>query len=218
MQPITVSVGPLAAASANNIALSQTVSGASNVVLDGALVTGGVAYLDTPRRVKITSAGNDSGITFTVYGTWINGSSISETVQGTSGSSVSTTLDFATVTQITTSGSTSVSGITVGTSGVASSRWVRFDSWALPNVNFQVDVSGTVNYTIQTTNDDPNDPFSPVSLVNVTWFSSTDANVVNQTAAKQSSFTNAFTYARILLNSGDGTVTATFIQYGNAPY
>lgn len=218
MQPVSVSIGPLAAASANNIALSQTVTGAADAVLNGALVSNGVAYLDTPRRVQITNVGNDSGITFTVYGTWINGSAISETVQGTSGSTASTTLDFSTVTRVATSGSTSVSGITIGTSGVASSRWVRFDSWAIPNVNIQINVTGTVNYTLQTTNDDPNDPVNPVAIGSVTWFSSTDTNVVGQTASKQSSFTNAFTYARILLNSGTGTVTANFIQYGNAPY
>ena len=218
MQPITVSVGPLAAASANNIALSQTVSGAANGVINGSLASGGVATLDQPRRVLITNAGNDSGITFTVYGTWFNGQIISETVQGTNGSTVATTLDFATVTRIATSGSTSASGITVGTNTVAGSRWVRLDSWANPAVNLQTEVSGTVNYTIQTTNEDPNDPFNPVALTGVTWFSSTDTAVVGATAAKQSSFTNAPTYVRILQNSGTGTTTAILIQYSSVPY
>ena len=53
MQPITVTAGPLTAASANNIALSQTVTGAAAVVLNGSLVTSGVAYLGTPRRILI---------------------------------------------------------------------------------------------------------------------------------------------------------------------
>ena len=112
MQPISVTVGPLTSASANNIALSQTVTGASSVVLNGSLVSGGVATLDTPRQVLITNVGNDSGITFTVTGTTFYGNTVSQTVQGTSGSTVATTVDFATVTSITTSGSTSVSGIT----------------------------------------------------------------------------------------------------------
>ena len=218
MQPIIVSVGPLAAASANNIALSQTTAGAANLTLNGSLVSNGVATLDTPRRILVTNVGNDSAVVFTVYGTTYGGASVSEALQGTSGSTVASTIDFATVTRVATSAATSVSGVTVGTNGVAGSRWIRFDSWASPNVVFQVDVSGTANYTIQTTMDDPNDPVSPTAIGSVTWFSSTDANVVGASASKQSSFTNAFTYTRILLNSGSGTVTGTFAQFGVAPY
>lgn len=218
MQPINATVGPLDAADPNGIAETQTVTGAANLVLDGALVVDGVAVLDAPRQIILTSAGNDSSITFTIYGTTYGGNAASETITGGNGSAVATVLNYQTVTQITTSGSTSVSGVIAGTNGVATSRWVRLDSWALPSVNLQVDVSGTVNYTVQTTNDDPNDPFNPVAPIDVTWFSSTDSAVVNQTAAKQSSFTNAPTYVRLLLNSGTGTVTGTFIQYGNVPY
>lgn len=213
MQPITTTVGPLAAASANNIALSQTVSGAANVTLNGSLASGGVATLDEPRRVLITNVGNDSGITFTVYGTWIGGQTISETVQGTSGSSVATTLDFATVTRIATSGSTSVSGITVGTNGVAGSRWVRLDSWANAETAIQCNVSGTVNYTVQVSMDDPNSPTNPVAISSVTWLNTNDTDAVTSVANVFSNFQFTPTFARVLLNSGTGTVTATFAQF-----
>ena len=218
MRPIVVTVGPLAAASANNIALSQTVTGAANVTLNGALATGGVAYLDKPRQVLITNAGNDSGITFTVVGTDRYGATLSQTVTGTSGSSVATTVDYATVTRITTSGSTSVSGITVGTNGVSGSDWVRFDDFAPSNISIQCTVSGTVNYTVQSTLDDPNSATTPVSVVNVTWVNSSDTNVVNATATKQSNFLFAPVFARVLLNSGTGSVTTTFVQDSNGPY
>lgn len=217
MRPIIVSVGPLAAASANNIALSQTVSGAANVVLNGSVVTGGVAVLDNPRRVLITNVGNDSGITFTITGTTFAGMTVSETVTGTNGSTVATVTDFATVTSIKTSGSTSASGITVGTNGVAGSSWIRFDDWAPNQWSIQINVSGTVNYTVQTTLDDPNDPGSPVAVPSVQWVNSTDANLVSQTGVKYSAFTGAPRYARVLLNSGTGTVTATLLQSSNGP-
>jgi len=213
MQPITISVGPLTSASANNIATSQVVSGAANVNLNGSLVSGGVATLDKPRRVLITNVGNDSAVTFTVYGTWIGGQSISETLQGTSGSTVATTLDFATVTQIATSGSTSASGITVGTNTVAGSRWLRLDSWANNNTAIQCNASGTVNYTVQVTMDDPNSPTNPVTPVNVTWLNTNDADAVSATADIFTNFQFTPTFARVLLNSGSGTVTATFAQF-----
>jgi hypothetical protein len=217
MRPIIVSVGPLASASANNIALSQTVSGAGSVVLNGALVTGGVAVLDKPRHVLITNVGNDSGITFTVNGTGFTGNSISETVTGTSGSTVATTLDFATVTSITTSGSTSASGITVGTNGVAGSSWARLDDWAPGLWSIQIDVTGTVNYTVQTTLDDPNDPTNAVAIGSVQWVSSTDSGLVGQSTTKYSTFSGTPRYVRVLLNSGSGTASATILESSNGP-
>lgn len=217
MRPIIVTVGPLAAASANNIALSQTVTGAGSVTINGALATGGVATLDAPRRVLITNVGNDSGITFTVAGTTFTGGAISETVQGTNGSTVATTLDFATVTSITTSGSTSASGITVGTNGVAGSSWVRLDDWAPASWSIQADVTGTVNYTVQTTSDDPNDPTNAVAIGSVQWLSSSDSNLVGQSATKFGVFTGTPRYVRVLLNSGTGSVSATVLQSSNGP-
>lgn len=213
MQPITISVGPIAAASANNIALSQVVSGAANVTLNGALVSGGVATLDVPRRVLITNVGNDSGVTFTVYGTTFGGAPVSEALQGTSGSTVASTVDFATVTRIATSGSTSASGITVGTNGVAGSRWLRLDSWADAKTAIQCNATGTVNYTVQVTMDDPNDPVSPVAVNAVTWLNTNDADAVTAIGDVFTNFDWTPTYARILLNSGSGSVSGTFAQF-----
>jgi hypothetical protein len=216
MQPISVTIGPLSAASANNIATSQTVTGAANVVLNGALVSGGVAYLDSPRRVLITNVGNDAAITFTVYGTTFGGASVSEVLQGTSGSAVASTVDFATVTRIATSGSTSASGITVGTNTVAGSRWVRLDSWADAQTAIQCTATGTVNYTVQVTMNDPNDPISPVDINAVTWLNSNDTDAVTAIGDIFTNFDWTPTYARILLNSGSGTVVGTFAQFNVA--
>lgn len=213
MQPINVTVGPLAAADDNGIAASQTVTGAANVVINGALATGGVAYLDVPRRVSITCAGNDTGITFTVYGTTFGGTSVSETVQGVSGNAVSTTVDFKTVTRIATSGSTSASGIIVGTNGVAGSRWVRLDSWANAETSIACNVTGTVNYTVQVTMDDPNDPTNPVAINSVAWLNTNDTDAVTAVADVFTNFQFTPTFARVLLNSGSGSVSATFAQF-----
>lgn len=217
MQPITVTVGPLTAASANNIALSQTTAGAGNLTLNGSLASGGVATLDTPRQVLITNAGNDLLLTFTITGTTFGGQSVSETVTGTSGSTVATQTDFATVTSIYVSGATSVSGVTVGTNTVAGSRWVRFDDFAPSNISIQCDVTGTANYTVQSTLDDPNDVFNPTPVASVNWLNSSDVNIVSVAANRQSNFLFAPRYARVLLNSGTGSVKAIFIQSSNGP-
>jgi hypothetical protein len=214
MRQIVVQVGPLAAAAANNIAQSQTPTTA--FTLNGTLVSSGVAILDAPRRVKITTGGSESGKTAVVTGTTYGGQVASETVTlPGSATGVDTVLDYKTVTSITVS-ATLGAAATVGTSALAASSWVFFDGWSSPIVGIQTDVSGTVNYTVQQTFDDPNSPDYPVLPVNVTWVSIADTNMVAATGAKISSFSAAPLYARVLLNSNTnpGYVTGTFQQYG----
>jgi len=217
MRPIVVTVGPLAAASANNIAQSQTPTSGTALTLDGTLVTAGVAILDTPRRVLLTFGNEASARTMVVTGTGRTGQVQSETLAVPSGgaSTVATVLDYKTVTSLMPAGGGYTAAVTVGTNGVAASDWVFLDSWPIPATSIQCTVSGTVNYTVQTTLDDPNSPTNPVALTAMTWVSSSDTAVVGATATEQSNLAFIPAYARVLLNSGTGSVTATFIQSGN---
>lgn len=194
-----------------------TISGAAA----GAVTVGhsGTATTDLSRHIIITSAGNDTGITFTVSGTDWSGNSISETITGANIGAASGVLDFKTVTGVTTSDATA-DAVTVGTNGVAGSPWVRFDDYgSVAQVALQATVSGTVNYTVQSTMEDPNlvtNQIAPNTFKwtrsGITWVNSSDSAVVNATATKQSTFSVAPVFARVLLNSGTGTVTTTFRQ------
>ena len=97
------------------------------------------------------------------------------------------------------------------------SSLVRFDDFAPSNISIQCTVTGTVNYTVQSSLDDPNDPFNPVAVNSMTWVDSSDTNVVGATATKQSNFLFAPKFARIVLNSGSGSVVATFLQSSAVP-
>jgi hypothetical protein len=217
MRPVTVFVGPLAAASANNIALSQTPGAAGNLILNGSTVVNGIAILDTARRVLITTA--DTTHTFTIYGTSPTGTLLTESFLIVAGSTYSQ-LDYQTVTRISISGA-ATGAVTVGTNGIASSPWVRFDEWAAAQVYVNCDVTGTVNYTVQVTDDDPNSSWRvpPILPQNVTWDPCLDAVLVGASANQQSStaFGYAPTFARVLLNSsvGAGSVETSFTQFGN---
>ena len=215
MQAIQVTAGSLSAADDNGIHLTSTPT-AGAVSLDGALVTGGVAYLGSPRRVLVTTAGADAGKTMTITGTDANGNIQVDTVTLPSASTVYTSLDFLTVTGITIS-ATAAGAIIVGTNGIGGSRWVRLNDFAPSNISIQCDVTGTVNYTIQATLDDPNDPFDPTSAENVIWVNSSDAAVVASKSTQQSNFLFTPKYAKVLINSGSGTVVATFLQSSNGP-
>ncbi len=212
MRPITVTVGPLAAASANNIALSQTPSTAGPLTLNGSLIgTGddaGVAVLDNPRRILITTT--DTTHTFTIVGENPTGALLTEVVTS-NGTSVQSQLDYAEVDSITISGA-ATGAVTVGTSAVASTPWARMDEWANTQITMQFDVTGTVNYTVQSTLDDPNSATDPVSPSAMNWVNSNDTNVVGATSTLQSNYLFSPTFIRVLLNSGTGSVTAKIAQ------
>jgi len=211
LRPITATVGPLTAQTGNNIALSQTPT-SGPLTLNGALVTGGVAVITNPQRITITTTDNTHP--FTITGTTPTGSLLTETVTS-NGTSVTSVLDYAKVTSITIAGNASAA-VTVGTSGTGATPWVRLDEWASPPVGIQCDVSGTVNYTIQSTYDDPNSPTDPVGVSSMTWINTNDTNGVNATGAVQTNFLFTPTYVRALLNSGSGSVTMKVIQYNVA--
>lgn len=210
MRPVTVSVGPLTAASATNIRTASGIAGAGAVVLNGSTVSGGVATLDNPRQVLVTNASNET-LTLTLTGTTFGGAAASEVIQLATAGTVASKLNYKTLTSVVSSAA-SVGNISIGTNALASTPWVRFDEWAMGQVGLQVDVTGTVNYTVQGTMDDPNSPTNPVDPAAVAWINSSDTAVVGATLQQQSNFMFAPIFARVLLNSGTGSISATFVQ------
>lgn len=204
---ITVSK-QLAAASANCICTSQTPLAAGNLTINGSAATGGVATLDTQRRVLFTFAADETGHTFVVYGTKQGGSAIQETVAGTTAGTVATTQDFLTVTRITISVA-ATGAITVGTNGVGSTDWQSVDLFTEPvNVGFQVVVSGTINYTVEYT-------MQEIMLsLGVIPTAFAHSSVASKTDNQAGSFTTPIAYFRLTVNSGAGSATMTYSQSG----
>ena len=88
----------------NGISTAATLSGAGNLTINGALADGGSVTFDQPRNVIITSAGDDSGDTFTVTGTDETGTAQTEDITGADTGVATGSKYFATVTQIAASG------------------------------------------------------------------------------------------------------------------
>lgn len=214
MRPITVSVaGPLQSNSTTSIRTASAVA-AGAVTLNGSLVTAGVANLAVAQNVTVTN-GSAETIKLTFVGTTFGGVPVRETLQLGAAATTALVSDFLKISSVTSSGP-SAGNISIGTPGTATSAWARFDDWSPSNqVTLQINVVGTVNYTVQTTLDDPNSPTNPVAAASVTWFSAGDSAIVAATASVQSSFGVLPLFARVLLNSGTGSVTATFVQTGN---
>lgn len=120
--PQTRGVGPVGreyvydivpvALSATNIAALQTTAGAGNLTLTaGTGVTSvkradgsTVLQLDVPRAISLTSAGNDSGVNFTITGFDLYGQPMTQTLAGPNANTVVTTKAFFQVAQIAVNG------------------------------------------------------------------------------------------------------------------
>lgn len=198
--PIVTAVS-LVAAVANGLATTQSLAAAGPLTLNGSKVTAGVGVLDAPRRVIITSAGNDSGITWTVTGTrgsWWASTAVSETIKGANVGVAVTTQDFLTVTSIVASGATA-STVTAGTNGTGSGPWVVWDKYA---GDFAVSIygyvlTGTPTWEIEYTYDDvfglwmPSNQTFPIAfaLASMTGLTGTNDGSITNAGVKASRLT-----------------------------
>jgi hypothetical protein len=193
------------------------VAGSSGIGSGDTLVFTGPAIIDTAtasnnaigRRVVLAYGGSDAN--FTVVGTNSTGNITTDTIVGASGAGQSN-LDFVTVTSITpvTSGPT---GITAGTNGVGSSPWWTTNFYSNNDVNIGLDVevvSGSVNYTVQHTYDDPN------NLQAGTLYPEAFNHPVlsSQNASLDGAYTTPIAAVRVLINSGTGELRMRIIQSG----
>lgn len=191
---------------------SVTASGATAAAIT--VGVGGVATLTTgaaERQVLITSGASDAGITFTITGTNSEGNIISEVLTGGAATATSV-LFYKTITSIVTSGA-SASTVKIGTNGVGGSRIIALDQYAPSPTAIQVVVSGTVNFTVQQTLDDPN----VLGLNNVTWVNHPDTALSGAAATAQGNYAYLPPFMRMQINSGTGTATLSVLQASNAP-
>lgn len=210
MRPITVTVGPLAAGSANYYSVSATPTSGTPLTLAH------TATPDLPRRVLLTYGSEGGARTLVLVGTNWQGTTITETLAVPSGGAgtVQSVLDYKTLISATPLGGGWTAPATLGTSGVASSPWVRTDDYGFAPVGLAAEVTGTVNYTVQASDDDPNQiaPL-PVTLpAAMTWIS--HSVLVAQTASAMDSYSVRPTWVRVLLNSGAGSVALVVSQAG----
>jgi hypothetical protein len=95
---------------------------------------------------------------------------------------------------------------TVSKTGVGSSSSLVMNTNVTPfNVGFGVVVTGTVDYTVQHTFDDPAVGFT-------TWFS--HPTIAGETTNQDGNYAFPVTGIKLLVNSGDGTATLKLVQAG----
>jgi hypothetical protein len=186
----------------DGICASQS-PGAGAISINGALASGGVAYIYSStgspgtrmaQEVALTSGGNDSGITFTIVGTDADGYAQTETVTGANASVAVSTKYFSTVSSITQSGAvagTLIVGVRRSDGGVT--RTLRANHRAINfNIGMGLDVTGTITCTVQHTFDDIQD-----STATKTWFN--HATLASKTADTDGNYAFQISGIRLLV-------------------
>lgn len=213
--PITISLGPLAAASANYFVVSVTPSSGLSLTLAHTTVA-------TARRVLATVGSEASGRTIRLTGLNADGNPIRETltIPASTAGTYQSLQDFLSLSEALTAGGAWTAAMTLGTSGVASTPWklVNAQHQSLEAISWFGEVTGTVDWGIQYGYSSPNDnqnqmggalgnyptPVTPLDLPQLT----------GKTGNADASLDNPFQCWRGIINSGTGSVKITCIEGG----
>lgn len=202
MRPIQIVTTSFPTAVTNYIAAAQTLAGAGFLTLAAQTIV-------PPRFVTITSAGNDSARTFTIVGVGPNNETQTELLAGTNGGTATSLKTFSYVASIYVNGSTA-GNVEAGVAQSGYSQWIPLDIYN-PNqvTTTSVSVSGTVNYSIQYTNEDPFDHSFTHQIV--AYPAAADA-FTNASTSLTFFTTTLMRAMRYKINSGDGTIRLTITQ------
>lgn len=218
------------AADTTAVSALQTLAGAGAIKLNGTLAIGEVIgktpvvipFGNVSRTVSLTSANNLSAVNVTITGTY-KGAVVTETRVGPNANTVYTAQLFDTVTAITTDAA--VTALSAGSGTTGHTNWYLYNyqcvgSW----LSAQVEISGTINYSFQTTLDNVETDNTPLVNTGIILPNSTTANVNTNTwiTVMSSSTSSKFAwlsypirYANVLINSAtDGTLILTLVQQG----
>lgn len=213
----------LAAASANNVALSQTPTSGTPLTINGAAASGGIATLDTQRRGLLTFGSEAAPRTLVVTGTNETGNPISEilAIPATSPGTLATLQDFSTITSLVPAGGGWTAAVTFGTNTVGSTPWKVVDPHVTPSlVAINLNITGTINVTVEYTYDAVQGQPPNIGNQPWTWPLAPQAIAHLSLQGVIASIDGAISVPvrawRTTINSGNGSVTTTGTQAGIA--
>lgn len=206
MRPIQYNSPSFSVADTDAIAAAQTLASAGDLTLTSSTVT-----LTPPRYVTITSVDDETGVNFTITGTAPGGAAQTETIAGANAGAATSTLTFATVTSIAADAATA-DDVSSGYTQSGYTAWWPLDIYT-PNqvTSISVNVTGTINYSVEYTNEDPFD-LTIQQLVKA----HPNAALTGGTADQTEFTTTLMRAVRFKVNSGDGTARVTVTQQSTA--
>jgi hypothetical protein len=183
---------------------NQTLGGAGNFTLNGAGVVSGEWV--TPdlfaKKIGFASTGNIAAVNFTISGYEDRNKTIaiSETIAGPNNNTVETTNYFYSIQSISASGAvgtnTKAGPVDEAISQIIPIKRTFSDrNERITGLTFIK--TGTINYTVQQTNDNVQSKDDRT----FNWLNSDDSNVVNATTSKNSNYTTMPMAMRVKINS-----------------
>ena len=206
MRPITFTRSQ-PTASVTSVAAAQLLN-TTDVSIDGTLASGGTATFTVSAYPVVKADANATGVVFTIVGTRPGGDAQTGTITfaGASGT-VTASLAFATVTGITASAATSAT-ISVGNAASGYTDWMPLDIYT-PNqvTTISGTTFGTVDYSVEYTNEDPFDRTIQQQAV-----AHPVATLTNASTSITAFTTTLMRAIRLKINSGGGSVRFTAVQ------
>jgi hypothetical protein len=196
MKPFVIDID-VVDADPNGLAESQTpaAGGAQALTLNGALISGGTyTAADHAHRIGVTPTGDESARTYTIVGTDQNGVATTEVLAGLNATITESVAYFKTVSSITVDANTA-GALIAGTVDEVCTPDIPMDWTAQIAANMSVDVTGTINFTIQESFTPINDP----TWTSLFWVSITA--LASKTADTTSTGTPGHTAMRVVINS-----------------
>jgi len=200
----------LQATDVDGICASQSPAAAGNVLINGALASGGVATLSAAHIITISTASNDTSKSWVITGKDADGISRSETITGVNATTVNSTLYWKTISNIQLIGcgaTTLVVGVT-STNGCVSES-IKMDYKNCPNTwsSLYCVLGGTGTYTVQDSGDDVQ---CEGTAARATWFN--HSSLAAQTANANSYYASPVKYIRLLATAMSSTITLTVVK------
>ena len=212
MRPIIIDL-VLDTPDVNNVFEDQTTAGAADFSLDGAGVTGGVWTSGDgfAKKISFESSGNFAAATLTITGfsDIQKNHPITNAISGPNNATVESTKYFAVITSIATD---AIIGTNIESGFVdeAVTNPVPLNWRASPfTVGLVAVVTGTVNYTLQHSFDDPQNGGE-----SITWLDYDISDMVAATATADGNYSASIRASRIKINthSAGAAVKTTWIQ------
>jgi hypothetical protein len=193
------------AADADSVAAVQ-LNNSAVVAINGSLAVGGVATLTVPAYLTVFSE-KSATVNFIVTGTAPSGASQVETLAVSASGTVTGALSFATVTRVLSDAPTSAT-ISIGNALPGYTGWIPMDIYT-PNqvTTISAKTSGTVNYSVEYTNEDPFD----TSIVQMA-VPHPNASLTAASGDETQFTTTLMRAVRLKINSGNGSVRFTVVQ------
>lgn len=190
MRPISLSFTP---ADNTSTGYKSAATGAGPFTPTTTSAGDSLAHLTT-----LDSTANLSAITFTVTGLDADGRAQTEAITGPNNNTVTGTKYFSSVSSVSASSTVGANTVNIGYADTSITKTIPLDYKTDPfSIGFGVSLTGTINYTIQHTFQNPYDPaLTPSTGV---WFN--HSSVASKTANQDGNYAFNIAAVRLLINS-----------------